>query len=271
MGKLSRILLIVLCAAAGWAESTQERGKRVVMEALAALGGDRYLAMEDRVESGRAYSFYRDAVSGTSETAIYTQYLPPGGRTTDALRVRERESLGKMEGDKFKEISAVLFTESQGYDITFRGARPLPDDTLDRYKNTTFHNFFYILRERLNEPGMIFDGKGLDVWMNQPVEIVDIVDSRNDVVTVYFHQSTKFPIRQVYYRRDPKTRDKIEEVTEYGRFRDVGGGVNWPFTITRTRDGDKIFEMFSDSVQVDQHLSDSLFILPTGMKILKKL
>jgi hypothetical protein len=241
------------------------------MEALAALGGDRYLAMQDRVEIGRAYSFYREEVSGLSQAAIYTQYLPAGDAGPDSLRVRERQSFGKMEKEKFKEISAVLFTRGQLYEITFRGARPLPDDSLSRYNSTTFHNVFYILRVRLNEPGMAFDGKGLDVWMNQPVEIVDFVDANNDVVTVYFHQSTRLPVRQVYYRRDPKTRRKIEEITEYGKFRDVGGGVYWPFTVMRTRDGERVYQMYADTVEINQKLSDSLFVLPTGIKILKKL
>ena len=133
------------------------------------------------------------------------------------------------------------------------------------------HNVLYILRVRLNEPGMIFQSKGADVWLNQPVEIVDLVDAANEVVTVYFHQSSKFPVRQLYYRRDPKTRERIEEVTEYGKFRDTGGGVYWPLTLLRTRNGEKIFEMFSESVAVDQRLSGSLFILPTGIKILRRL
>jgi hypothetical protein len=107
--------------------------------------------------------------------------------------------------------------------------------------------------------------------MNQPVDIVDIVDAENRVVTVYFHQSTKFPLRQVFYRRDPKARRPIEEITEYGKYRDSGNGVWWPWTVQRFRDGQKIFEMYSESVTVDQGLSDSLFVLPSDIKILKKL
>ena len=38
----------------------------------------------------------------------------------------------------------------------------------------------------------------------------------------------------------------------------------------RTRDGQKIYELFSDSVTLDQPLSDSLFTLPAGIKMLKK-
>lgn len=259
---MNKLLLLFLCAAVGRAESRQERGKRAVEEALAALGGDRFLAVKNRVESGRAFSFYREEVSGLSLATIYTQYVTPSG---SFLAVRERQSFGKE-----KEVSAVLFSDAAGYQITFRGARPLPDETLERYRLTILNNIFYILRVRLREPGLILESQGQDVWLNQPVEIVDITDSENRVVTVYFHQSTKFPVRQVFYRRDPKTKERIEEVTEYGRYRDAGGGVYWPYTMQRTRDGQKIYEMYSNTVSINQSLSDSLFILPSGIKMLKK-
>ncbi len=260
------LALAVLCGAVVWGQSSQERGKRVVMEAVEALGGERFLTVRDRTETGRAYSFYRDQVAGLSRATIYTQFLPavPDGAS---VALRERQSF-LHNG---KELSAVLFTGGQGYEITFRGARPLPLNTIERYNVSTLHNVFYILRARLNEPGMMFQPRGTDVWMNHPVEIVDIVDAANDVVTVYFHQSSKFPVRQVYLRRDPRTRERFEEVTEYGKFREGEGGVWWPLTLLRTRDGQKIFEMFSETVAVNQGLSESLFTLPAGIKILKRL
>jgi hypothetical protein len=259
-----RALLFLLCAMTAWGQSTQERGRKIVDEALAALGGDRFLAMQDRVETGRAFSFFREEVSGLSVATIYTKYVTS---EDGSLGVRERQSFGKME----KETSAVLFTGGKGYEITYRGARPIPDDTLERYRLTTLHNIFYILRVRLKEPGLVFESRGLDVWLNQPVEIVDITDADNQVTKVYFHQSTKYPIHQVFYRRDPKTKDRIEEVTDFGKFRDAGGGVYWPFTTQRTRDGEKIYEIYCDTVTVNQRLSDSLFVLPSDIKVLKKM
>ena len=70
-------LSLALAAGALAAESAQERGKRVVNEALQAVGGKAYLAMEDRVESGRAYSFFRQQLEGLSVAKIYTRYLTP--------------------------------------------------------------------------------------------------------------------------------------------------------------------------------------------------
>src|SRR5262249_53268835 len=55
--------------------NADKRGKQVIDDAVAALGGAKFLAMEDRVEAGRAYSFYREQLSGLSIAKIYTRYL----------------------------------------------------------------------------------------------------------------------------------------------------------------------------------------------------
>ena len=65
-----------LCVLMLHAETLQEKGKRIVSESLDALGGDRFLKMEDRVEAGRAYSFYREQLTGLSIAKIYTRYYP---------------------------------------------------------------------------------------------------------------------------------------------------------------------------------------------------
>src|SRR5262249_30776790 len=137
------------------------------------------------------------------------------------LGVRERESFLKDQS------AAILFNESgEGFEITWRGARPLPDETLARYKETTLHNVLYIMRMRLGEPGLTFYSQGSDVRENQPVEIVDITDADNRTVTVYFNRSTRLPIYQVYRRR-AADKEFDTEVTRYSKYRDVGGGAMW--------------------------------------------
>jgi hypothetical protein len=101
-----------------------------------------------------------------------------------------------------------------------------------------------------------------------PVQIVTITDADNLAVKVYFHTSTKLPVRQEWVRRDQKTRERFEELTRFSKYRDVSG-VQWPFQIQRDRDGEKIFEMFADAVQINQDLTDDMFTLPANMKLLK--
>jgi hypothetical protein len=255
------ILLPLIAAAVLSAETKQERGRKMVDEALAALGGNAFLEMKDRVESGRAYSFYRERLTGLAVATIYTRYLSgPAGE--EKLAVRERQAFGKNEDQ------VVLFTDTGGYTLTYRGARPIKPDRYQRYADTTRRNFLYILRERLNEPGMIYEYRETTVWQNIPVEIVDITDADNNGVAVYFHRTTKLPVRQVFYRRDPLTKERNEEVTIYSKYRDVGGGVQWPFNILSERNGEKVFELFSESVAINKGLTDNLFMLPGDLKVL---
>ncbi|MFN3326808.1 MAG: hypothetical protein ACK5AZ_25225 [Bryobacteraceae bacterium] len=248
------------------AETNEERGKRIVFEALEALGGAAFVDMRDRVESGRAYSFYRERLSGLSRATIYTRYLtPPDPHDPNQVFVRERQSFGKNED------SSVLFLETgEAWEITYRGAKSLPQATIDRFRESTLRNIFYILKNRLNEPGLIIESKGTEVFQNQPVEIVDITDSENRRNTIYFHRTTKLPVRQVFDRRDPQTRIRSEEVMLFSKYRDVGGGVLWPFVMRRERDGQRVFEIFSDSVEINQDLTDDLFTLTDKIKILDK-
>lgn len=255
-------LFLVPLAMLQAAESSAERGKRVAMEAVAALGGDKFLAMKDRVEEGRGYSFYREKLTGMARAKIYTRYLDKA--EAGQLSLRERQSFGKDE-----EQSVVFMPDGAAWEVTFRGARPLAEDRATRYVDTTIHNILYILRTRLKEPGLLFESKGADVIDNMPVEIVEVSDSENRVTTVYFHRSTKLPIRQTFFRRDPKTRQRDEEVTLFSKYRDIGGGVQWPFAVQRERNGEKIFEMYSEEVRMNQGLADKYFDVPDGIKKLK--
>jgi hypothetical protein len=262
---MNRILFAGLAAALLLrAETPEQRGKRVVDECLQALGGDRYLNMQNRVETGRAYSFYRDKLTGLSIATIYTRYDSGVTDTAHNLAQHERDNYDK------KQDYGTLFTDKDAWDVTYRGARPLPDERFQRYKETTLHDVFYILRVRLQEAGWIMESKGADVIENRPVEIVDLIDAGNLSTTVYFDQITKLPLRQVFFRRDPVTKDKNEEVTHFTKFRDAGNGVQWPFAIERDRNGEKIYEIFSNSVEVnDKKATADLFMLPSTIKLLK--
>jgi hypothetical protein len=235
------------------------RGKRVIDDAVAALGGRKFLSMEDRIESGRAYSFYRDQLSGLSIATIYTRYVTVAeGKTGSDLGLQEREAFGKNEDSGY-----VLFREDRGWEVNYHGFKQVEDDRFDRYRDTTLHDILYLLRVRLSEPGLIFESRGSDVIENQPVEIVDITDSRNRVITAYFHETTKLPVRQSWVWRDPKTKERNEEITRFARYQGVNG-VQWPEQITRERNGEKIYQIFADSVLINQNLTDSEFAIPTG-------
>jgi hypothetical protein len=250
------LFTLVAAATLASAEDAETRGKKVVDDAIAALGGQKTLTKQERIENGRANSFIHDQISGLSIAKIYTRYIyVPPDRTGTDLGIQVRQAFGKNE-DYY-----VLFRQEGAWEVTFRGPKELEKDRIQRNRDTTLNDVLYIFRERLHEPGLIFESQGSDVVENQPVDIVNITDSQNRVVKVFFHQTTKLPVQQTWVWRDPETKDREEEVTRFSRYR-MTDGIQWPQQIHRERNGEKIYEIFSESVTVNQQLTDNLFAVP---------
>jgi len=259
------LLALALCCAPVFAQpgkgivlpaaitESDKRARQVIDDAIAALGGDNFLNMQDRVENGRAYSFYNQTLTGLTIAKIYTRYLTVAeNQTGQELGLRERQAFGKAED------YATIFREDGAAEVTWRGSKALPKDQFERYRDSTLRGIFYILRMRLHEPGLTFESRGVDVVDHLPVDVVDVTDSENRVTTVYFHQSTKLPMQQKFTWRDPKTRDTTDEITRYARYRE-SNGIQWPQEVTRERNGEKIFQLFADSVQFNQSVTDDKF------------
>ncbi len=247
-------------AAALRAADNQSRGREVIDKAIDALGGDRFRNLQSRTEAGRASSFYHDRLSSFSVARIYTKYLPPDGN--EKIREVQRQVFGKKHDD------SVLYSDDGVWELTFRGARKLAADRLEQFQEGTRREIFYILRQRLNEPGIQFDSHGVEVVENQSVETVEIFDAENRSVTVWFNANTFLPVKTRYYHWDPTIKERREDVTHYTNYRDAGGIV-WPHTTGRERDTEKIFELFADKVTINDVPDNSFFELPAGVMILK--
>ena len=61
------------------AESAAERGKRVVYEALQALGGDAFLHMNDRVEAGALSAVFGSSLLVSSTKAVHGHAMGASG------------------------------------------------------------------------------------------------------------------------------------------------------------------------------------------------
>jgi hypothetical protein len=251
-----------MCAAAASAQTNQARGKELIEKTIHALGGDAFRNMTTKTETGRAYSFYREELSGLSIARISTKYLPDDKE--GPLHAVQRQVFGKKMDD------TVIFTRKEAWEITYRGAKPLPETRFKTFQDSMLHDSFYILRMRINEPGMVFESRGSDVVENRPVNIIDMFDAENRKVTLWIHSSTFLPVKQQFQRWDNTVNDRREEVTRFSKYRDVGNGIMLPYDTQRERDGEKIFELYADEVKTGEDMPQSLFELPAGVTILKR-
>ena len=258
-------LLLLLSFSLLPAQTIQQKGRQVIDEAIEALGGDNFLALKNKVERGRFFSFYREELSGLSSAAVFTLYTPAEDPPkVGELYQRERQSFGKK-----KESWAVLFSEDDGWEVTYRGAKPMDKESIEDHRDNRQRDIFYILLRRLGEEGLIFEHRGTEVVDNRPMETIDITDSENRVTRVWFHSSTKLPLRQLIDKRD-NLGVRHEIVTIYDKYRDVGGGVMLPFMQQRLRDGERNFSMYADTVEINQELPEDTFALPGNMKVLER-
>jgi hypothetical protein len=257
-----KALLLFLVLGIALTGQPPDQAKSVVGEAVAALGGDQFLQMQNFVQSGRAYSFYRNELKGLALSTIYTKYVDnPSSRK--GLLVVQRQNFGK------KDDYAYLYLQDQGWDVTFRGARPLPDELWKRYQTSTSTNILYLLRTHFKDTSMSYDFVRSDVVVSTHVNIVDVTDPENRVIRVYFDFNSKLPIRQEYSEWDPVGRQRSTEVTDFSKYRE-SDGVNLPLVVHRERNGEKVYELFADKLTVNAKLPENIFALPTGVKILKK-
>jgi hypothetical protein len=255
VGLRAALTLLAAWGSALPAETRQEQGKRLVLESLQALGGEAFLKVHNLTQAGRAYSFYRENLSGLAVFTRYENYEPmQADAPADWLPVSRRD-IYTEEGDYY-----ALYKNGQGWEVTFRGARPLPQDRIVQFRDSMRRNYFYFLRYRLNEPDLYFYYKGTEIINNVPTDAVDISDSEGESITIYLQMSDHLPVQQVYLRRDPKTRNPYEEKSIYSKFREVDG-VTLPWNIRQERDGEKVFEFFGQTAQINQKLDPGIFEL----------
>ena len=261
-----RVLALAPATFALWkvlkAESRQERARRLLEECLEALGGERFLRVRDVVQTGRAYAFYRENVRGLARMTIYENYAPmKKDSEPDWLPVSRREVYTE-KGDYY-----TLFEHGQGWEITFRGARPLPEERMIRYRESTRRDIFYFLRYRFEESDMYYYHRGTEIIDNVPTHAIDVTDSLGEGVTYFLRQSDRLPMQQVYQRRDPKTKIPSEEKSVYSKYREVSG-VTLPWNVRREVDGEKAFELFGRTAEVDPRVDASTYSLDKRLIVL---
>jgi len=254
---MKRILILLLLGAVAAAQTAAqtrdpEKGQKILEQTIQALGGQAYLNARDLRSEGRAYQF--DHYEELSGMAIIVNY--------EKLPDKFRQEMGK-KGDVVYVING-----EHGWEKTFRGVKEMMPADVERIRTSRELSIDNILRFRLKEPGLEVSHIGVDMLDGRQVDLLEIVDSENRVVTLTIDRSSHLPIRREWVRRLPKTGDREENVETLGKYiRAKGSFVMVPTYIRRERNGIKIFEAFYNEVQAGGKLADSFFERPAGPEL----
>ena len=242
---------LLLCACATAQARDPEKGKKILEQAVQALGGQAYLSVRDTRAQGKAFVFSRyEELEGMAPIVNYDRW-------PDKYR---------QEQGKHHDVTFVLNGE-KAWEATFRGVREYPAQELEAIRMRRFLSLDYILRFRLGkEAGLEVAAMGSDLVDGRQVDIVEINDAENRTVTLAIDRHTHLPLRREWVIPNAKFQTRDEYVETLGKYAPAKGahGVMVPLYVRRETNGRKIFEAFFDEVQANARLSDSLFERPPG-------
>jgi outer membrane lipoprotein-sorting protein len=217
------------------------RAKSILDQAIAALGGPAYLGLRDSDCTARFAGFERSGeIGGLGEVRVLRQ-LPDKNRT---------------EYDKRGDIVTV-YAGDKGWTLDRSGVEELSAEDIAAYQEQLKNDAHFILRYRLNEPGLVLRYGGTEVVDLKQVDWVEVADSAGRNVRIAVDRSSHFPVRFVVSARDSDGA-RTEAVTVYSNYRPISG-IQTAFQVSRFRNGLQVSQVFYSACKYNTSLPDDLF------------
>lgn len=224
------------------ADENANKAKAIIADALKALGGETYLTIRDREQQGRGYGFHSGRPTGS------------GGVFWSFWEFPDRE---RVELTKERDI-AELYVGNKGWELTYKGARPIEQKDLESYLRRRKFSLETILRTWVSDPTVVLLFEGNAIAAQHPALRVTLVNSKNESVTLFFDVDTHLPVKKSFEWRDPVDRQKNVEEEIYENYRSVSG-IMAPYNVTRYFNGDMASQRFLNSVTINQGLDPAMF------------
>lgn len=218
------------------------RARQLLDAAIAALGGAAYLNVRDQTCQGRVALF-----GHSGELTLYDV-------VRDLILWPDKE---RIEYSSKRNIIDV-FNDGHGWTLDQGGVSEQPQTAVEEFLNGLKRDVDYLLRFRLREPGLELRYGGPDIVDLQEAEWVELTDSDHRTTRLALNRFTHLPLRAVFIERDPTTHERTEEVEYLSNYQPVEG-IQTPFQRTRTRNGQKVFQLFLRSCRYNTGLDPALF------------
>jgi hypothetical protein len=214
-------------AAGESADENQQKARAALDAMVSALGGERWLSLTTTLQEGRTSSFYQGKPTGMIADYIELRQFPD----------RTRVEIGK------KHNVVEMFVGNQGWEITYRGKKAIPDDQVQDYLRRRDHSVEAAVRIWMKDPKTILIYGGQSMVERHLADQVTLINSENDSITIQMDDQTHLPLRRSWQWRDPLYKDKNTDAEEYDDYHPVEG-IPTAFSITRFHNGDMTNQRF---------------------------
>lgn len=227
---------------------------RAALDAMvAALGGDAWLNLKSVEREGHIAAFYHGNPDlGT--TLFYDCHSWPD---------RDRFEFGKHK-DVYQ-----FFVGRKGIEVTYRGAKPLPQEQVDDFLRRRDHSIETAVKVWMKDPKTIFLYEGQRMAERHMADQVTLISAENEAITIQMDVQTHLPLSRSFQWRDPLYKDKNTEVEEYADYHDVDGFPT-AYSITRIHNDETTRQMYIDKVHYNQTLPEGYWDLNEIARRVKK-
>jgi hypothetical protein len=223
-------------------QENASKAKALIDQAIQALGGQAYLTIRDRELSGRIFGFHHGQSSGNG---------------TEFWSFSEFPDKERIELTKQRDIAEV-YIGTKGYEITYKGPKPIEAKELDDYMRRRRFSLETILRTWVPDPSVAMLYEGNANAAQHPALQVTLINAKNEAVTLDFDIDTHLPVRKSFEWRDPVDRQKNLEEEIYDNYRLVQG-VMTPYNVTGYFNGDMAHARYIFTAGYNSGLDQAMF------------
>jgi hypothetical protein len=224
------------------AAANQAKASQIISAAVQTLGGEKWLHLRTVRSEGSTASFYQGAPTGQVQDVTVTTELPQ----------KQRFDFGK------KGEVVQIYSGGKVQEITYKGVKELPKAKAADYRRWRDHSLGCMLREWYGRPGTILLYDGPATVERHMAEKVTLIGPENQAVTVEISTETHLPLRLSFQWRDPRFSDKSVSTVEFDNYEHIDGFAV-PFTVTRTVNGETVWQRFLNKIEYNPRLPKDTF------------
>jgi hypothetical protein len=247
-------------SAADLGQTSDQRGRALLDQMVAALGGPAWLNRATMQIDGRTAAFFHGAPDpGVIEYHEIVRFAAPSATTPqpEADRIGFLTDRGMiLPGKKIDVVQ--IWTAGHGYEITYKGQTDLPKDQVEERYRRRAHSIEEIVDSWVKAPGVMIIAEGTAMVERRIVDKVTVLSANNDAVTIELDANTHLPLRRTFQWRDQQFNDLDEDSEEYDDYHTIQG-LPTAMTVTRYANGDMVSQRFLTKVVYNEALDPALF------------
>ena len=249
------------------AGTSDQRGRAMLDQMIAALGGDAWLKRTTMQSEGRTSSFFHGEPNPyVSEWHDLVRFPTSGQSQAERVGFLTDKSI-IFPGKKVDVVQ--IWKDGHGYEVTFKGQTELPKEQVDDYYRRRAHSIEQVVRTWINAPGVMILSEGTGMVERRLVDKLTILTANNDAVTLELDSATHLPVRRTFQWRNPQFNDFDEEQETYDDYHPIQG-LPTPLTITRYHNGEITSQRYLTKVTYNLSADPSLFDPAAAIPKIKK-